>query len=79
MKSGEKEKGRVKRVEAYALKSTEISFPSFIHWFQSPHPCMNLSLIINSFLLFEIDLFSSYSVIQTSWHCVTPLRPFKRE
>ena len=77
--SGEKEKGRVKRVEAYALKSTEISFPSFIHWFQSPHPCMNLSLIINSFLLFEIDIFSSYSVIQTSWHCVTPMRPFKRE
>ena len=44
-------------VEAYALKSTGISFPSFIHWFQSPHPCMNLSLIINSFLLFEIDVF----------------------
>ena len=80
MKRGRKETGRVKTQWTLMFwRALRAFFPSFIHEFQSPHPCMNLSLIINSFLLFEIDIFSSYSVIQMSFHCVTPMRPFKKE
>lgn len=78
-KEGEKKREGWRQWTLMFWRALRAFFPSFIHEFQSPHPCMNLSLIINSFLLFEIDIFSSYSVIQMSFHCVTPMRPFKKE